>query len=239
MQKRLAHSKIPTYVGIYNSLYADITSGVYPENESLPGEVALAEKYNVSRNTLRQALAILCEDGLIVRAQGRGTIVAPRRETPIGGKLLNPMTHFAKEKVDSVEIQYNYGPPTDIARVHLKLAKGDLVLASDALYHQNETIIGYSFTQIPTALFNELDVDITREDAVEQLVTHLIFEHAQFWHATVKLVYANEMEASHLQIPEGTPLLLLEVLLYDGGCAPFARAKFYFRPEYYRLQFQL
>lgn len=82
MQKRLAHSKIPTYVGIYNSLYADITSGVYPENESLPGEVALAEKYNVSRNTLRQALAILCEDGLIVRAQGRGTIVAPGRRPP-------------------------------------------------------------------------------------------------------------------------------------------------------------
>lgn len=239
MQKRLAHSKIPTYVGIYNSLYADIISGLYPENESLPGEVALAEKYNVSRNTLRQALAILCEDGLIVRAQGRGTIVAPRNKAPIGGKPLNPMTHFAKDKVDSVEIQYNYGPPTDIARANLKLDKGDIVLASDALYHQNETIIGYSFTQIPTSIFNELGVDITREDAVEQLVTHLIFEHAQFWHATIKLVYANEMEASYLQIPEGTPLLLLEAILYDTNCIPFSRNKFYFRPEYYCIQFKL
>ena len=46
---------IPAYVGVYNKLYSDIINGVYLENDFLPGEETLAKKYNVSRNTLRQA----------------------------------------------------------------------------------------------------------------------------------------------------------------------------------------
>lgn len=72
-----ANGKVPVYVGVYNALYSDIMNGVYLENEILPGETALAEHYGVSRNTLRQALAILSEDGLIIRSQGKGTLVAP------------------------------------------------------------------------------------------------------------------------------------------------------------------
>ena len=239
MDKRLTSSKMPAYVGVYNSLYSDIKNGVYPENESLPGEIALAEKYGVSRNTLRQALAILSEDGLIVRSQGRGTIVCPRHEAVVGGKVLNPLTNLAREKVDRVEIQYNYGPPTDIARSKLALEKGDIVLASDAVYWVGTDIVGHSFIQIPTAAFNDIGVDAAREDAVEQLVTRLIFEHAEFWNATFKLVCANEMEASFLQVEEGRPMILLEAVLHDQSRRPFARCKFYFLTEHYHLRFQL
>ena len=52
MQSKLYSSHVPSYVSIYNSLYSDIMDGVYPEGGVLPGEQQLAEKYNVSRNTL-------------------------------------------------------------------------------------------------------------------------------------------------------------------------------------------
>ena len=76
MKIELNTTGVPAYVEIYNSLYADITGGVYPAGECLPGEIALAQKYQVSRNTLRQAMAILCEDGLLIRSRGKGTLVA-------------------------------------------------------------------------------------------------------------------------------------------------------------------
>lgn len=238
MDKHLTNSKIPAYVGVYNSLYSDIKSGVYPENESLPGEIALSETYGVSRNTLRQSLAILCEDGLIVRSQGRGTIVCARNETDVDGKIHNPMTHLARQKVDGVEIHYNYGAPTDIARAKLGLEKGDIVLASDAVYKVGGEVIGYSFTQVPTAVFNDIGVDATQDDGIDQLVTELIFEHAELWNATFKLVFSNEMESSFLQVEEGHPLVLLEAILHDGARQPFARCKFYFLMEHYQLRFQ-
>lgn len=74
--KKLLSSSVPSYVSIYNSLYLDIVNNFYPQGELLPGEVQLAQKYGVSRNTLRQALAILGEDGLIIKSQGKGTVVA-------------------------------------------------------------------------------------------------------------------------------------------------------------------
>ncbi|MEG1992839.1 MAG: winged helix-turn-helix domain-containing protein, partial [Acetivibrio sp.] len=58
MNINLQNENIPIYLDVYNSLYSDIKNGVYLPNELLPGEIQLAEKYKVSRNTLRQALAI-------------------------------------------------------------------------------------------------------------------------------------------------------------------------------------
>ena len=236
MKNSLAGSKVPAYVAVYNSLYSDIRNGVYPPNESLPGELALAEKYGVSRNTLRQALAILSEDGLITRSQGKETIVAAVREgTP--GKHGDPMLRLCRQEVDGVAIQFNYGPPTDIARSKLELGAGDIILAADLVYRVGETVVGYAFTQVPVAYFNDVGVDAVREDAVEQLTTRQIFEYSDQWDVTVKLIYANEMESPTLTVPVGTPLILMETLLRkQNQPRPFARCKFYFRPEYYHLR---
>lgn len=73
--KSLGNSKIPSYVPIYDRLYTDIMDGVYESGTKLPGEATLAAKYNVSRNTLRQALTVLVEDGLVAKMQGKGTFV--------------------------------------------------------------------------------------------------------------------------------------------------------------------
>ena len=53
MKTKLHHQSIPAYLDVYNSLYTDIVTGIYPPGEHLPGETSLAEKYGVSRNTLR------------------------------------------------------------------------------------------------------------------------------------------------------------------------------------------
>lgn len=239
MKKTLAGSKIPAYVKVYNSLYSDLKSGVYQENQALPGEVALAEKYQVSRNTLRQALAILTEDGLIIRSQGRETLVAPAAQTAVLNKHRNPLLSLARRAVDHIQIQYNYGAPTDIARTKLALQRGDIVLACDTVYHSGSAVAGYSFTQIPAASFNELGVDISDEEAIEQLATRLIFDRAEQWDLTVKLIYANEIEAPFLRTEAGRPLILMEALLLGQNGAPFARSKMYFLPEHYLLQFRI
>ena len=56
-------------------LRARILSGLYAHGEKLPVEVALAEEFNVSRDTLREALKILESEGLLVRIRSKGTFV--------------------------------------------------------------------------------------------------------------------------------------------------------------------
>jgi DNA-binding transcriptional regulator YhcF (GntR family) len=53
-----------------------IRSGRLPAGERVPSEVDLAREHNVSRDTAQRALAVLAEEGLIVRRRGVGSVVA-------------------------------------------------------------------------------------------------------------------------------------------------------------------
>jgi len=71
------------YLEIIDLLMEDIRSEKYPPGSKLPSEEHLAHVLSVSRVTLREALRILEEDGMIVRRHGRGTFVLDRRTLPI------------------------------------------------------------------------------------------------------------------------------------------------------------
>lgn len=61
------------YKQIADELRSDILTGIY--KQSLPTEQELCEKYQVSRQTVRQALSMLQNDRLIERRQGSGSYI--------------------------------------------------------------------------------------------------------------------------------------------------------------------
>lgn len=228
---------MPTYLGIYNALYSDIINGVYPPNELLPGEIALSEKYGVSRNTLRQALAILSEDGMIIKSQGKGTIVSANPNKSTDNKIVNPLLVYCKRNITESRLQYNYGAPTDIARNKLQLSSKDNILACNCVYLSSDIVTGYSFTQIPSTFFKELNLHVDDEESIKDCVQKNMFQQTKSMNFSIKLINANEIEIEFLQIPLDTPLLLVEALHKDINDNIFARNKYYFIPENYYLNF--
>lgn len=237
LNSKMTSSHVPAYVSIYNSLYLDIVNGVYAPGDYLPGETVLAEKYNVSRNTLRQALAVLNEDGLITKSRGKGTLVQRHSSEDANKNNENPMLSFARTPVEDIQLQYNYAPPTDIAIHKLKLTRSEIVLASDIVYCSQDKPIGYSFIQVPVKVISDLGVDVSVKDAIYDLLTHTLYTNAARQELSIKLVHANESEAEFLQVPEESPLLLIESILYQLSHDALARCKFYFRPEYYKIDY--
>lgn len=69
-------SDIPLYVQLVGIIKRNISTGVLPVGESLPSEAELCRAMGVSRNTVRQAIGELEDEGLVVRKRGRGTFVA-------------------------------------------------------------------------------------------------------------------------------------------------------------------
>ncbi len=63
----------PKYQMIADELRIHIEAGKYLTSTTLPTEFALAQEYQVSRQTVRQALAVLMKDGLIEKRQGSGS----------------------------------------------------------------------------------------------------------------------------------------------------------------------
>jgi len=65
----------PKYVQVSELLVREINAGHWREGERLPIEADLAIELKVAVGTLRKALALLEEDGLLERRQGSGTYV--------------------------------------------------------------------------------------------------------------------------------------------------------------------
>ncbi|GAB3829721.1 GntR family transcriptional regulator [Kribbella italica] len=65
----------PLYQRIASELREQIRTGTIKAGDRLPTEVELRDQYDVSRNTVRLALAMLQNEGMISSVQGKGTIV--------------------------------------------------------------------------------------------------------------------------------------------------------------------
>jgi len=76
MNDRLTPSYRPLYQQIKEALLSRIVSGDWPPGTYIPSEAALSEEYGVSVGTLRKAVDALASDLVLIRHQGKGTVVA-------------------------------------------------------------------------------------------------------------------------------------------------------------------
>jgi GntR family transcriptional regulator len=83
-----AHQKIR------NKLVTEIESGSLSSGDRLPGETQLASRFGVTRMTLRQALAAMVNDGLLVRRQDADTFVA---ENAARRRNMSRLTGFSED----------------------------------------------------------------------------------------------------------------------------------------------
>ncbi|MBO4854496.1 MAG: GntR family transcriptional regulator [Oscillospiraceae bacterium] len=77
-------SDIPLYTQLVGIIKHNIASGALRVGELLPSESELCRALDVSRNTVRQAIGELENEGLVVRKRGKGTFVADPNTTRRG-----------------------------------------------------------------------------------------------------------------------------------------------------------
>ena len=93
------------FYDIYQDLKRRMDLEEYASGSLLPSEKALAEVYDVSRETIRKALTLLMEDGYIQKKQGKGSIVLDiqRFNFPISGltsfKEIQDLQHIKNETI--------------------------------------------------------------------------------------------------------------------------------------------
>ena len=67
----------PAYAQLAAILRRQIADGVYPPGERIPSESTISRQHGISIMTVRQAISLLLEQGLVERVQGSGTFVKP------------------------------------------------------------------------------------------------------------------------------------------------------------------
>lgn len=81
LANRAGKNAAPLYLQVANTLRESIVNGMYSVGSQLPSEDELCKRFSVSRYTVREALRLLRDDGLVSSRQGAGTIVVPPRNS--------------------------------------------------------------------------------------------------------------------------------------------------------------
>lgn len=219
MEKALhSDSASPLYRQLMQRIRADITSGLYPVNSRIPSEAELGEAYQVSRVTVRKALAELTREGLLRRMQGKGTFVCtPRLKSNLrevtsfheaclmmgctpGTKVISSGTINAEE-----ELRESLAVTDDEVVEIIRLRLAD---QSPVMLETNRFALKYGFL-----LTEKLN------GSLYHLLSQRGVEAASGVHE-ISLCYATPQQAKLLEVEVGAALLQLDQVIFDQHGVP-------------------
>ncbi|GAB2723443.1 GntR family transcriptional regulator [Paenibacillus thermoaerophilus] len=94
---------LPKYLQLKNEIMSWIKSGKLSPGDRMPTENEIAERFGISRQTVRQTFGVLEQEGLLQRMQGKGTYVssppARRREWTNAEKTIGVVTTYISDYI--------------------------------------------------------------------------------------------------------------------------------------------
>ncbi len=196
-----------------------IQANRFPEGK-LPAEATLAAEFGISRNTLRDALALLERDGVIVRRHGVGTMV---RSAQILVHM--PLTEFASIPEDIARAGFRPGVrdiktgklagPSD---AHNTLGRPDSesLFTLSRLYLANDQPAVFTINYFPTVLgLADRQWDDFDGNLINFLRVTLDIE-IQEMRMRLRATVATREVATELGVARGAPVLKMTHLLYDS-----------------------
>ncbi|MBB4663846.1 GntR family transcriptional regulator [Conexibacter arvalis] len=228
-------ASVPAHQQIRDELIAEIESGALGPGARLPGEIALAKRFGVTRMTLRQALAAMVNDGMLVRRQGVGTFVA---QDAARRRNMTRLTGFREDMrnegrpVETRMLAQEIRPATAEVATPLGLEEGAHVTLVERLRLVGGEPVVIQRSWIPYERCPEL----WREPLVEgslyaTLQTRWAVELRRA-DQSFSAVEASSEQAALLDVAPGAPLLQVERLTLDDANVPVEVAQSWMRPGF-------
>lgn len=224
-------NKEPKYVTIYNILFKMINEGKFAENDRLPSEPDLAKDLGVSRTTLRQALTLLQDDGLIKIVRGKGNFITKDKfnKDPIASNAIqNPIFKYLNQsnEIDHIEMEFHLETCTDYFHKVLGTRPAAVVVI-DRWYKTENKTVAYSFTIVPIEYISKYDIDLNNHDDLLKFVEKDIYDICDNVTLDIKFSTSGNFAAKKYHFTNKEHFFLLEenVCLKDNAIIAFS--KFY------------
>ncbi|MEC0371081.1 GntR family transcriptional regulator [Paenibacillus chibensis] len=234
----MAKGKKPLYLSVYDQLYKEIMNGTFPANSQLPSEPELAKMFDVSRMTLRQALSLLQDDGLVKSFHGKGNFVTGARieQRSVGlEKIGNPIHKCHTEEVDQIDMKFRLDLESDYTKEVLN-RNAAAVVAVERWYKSKGQAVAFAFTFMAIEAVSELNLDLQNEEQLLDMLENKVYELANS--AAVEVKHSTAMNAStqEFELVGGEVCDLLLESLYINEQYPIVYNKFYIPKEFSRMK---
>ncbi len=229
-------TKKPLYVHTYERIFKFIQDNNFKEGDKLPGEIKLAAELGVSRPTLRQALILMTEDGIIRREHGKGNFIVDLAGRKSRGleNIANPVLTYATCTIQETKIDIRFEAASEYVMKLFGYDKSRVVMASDRWYRFQNRLVAccFSFTDIDA--LSALQIDIQDAEKVKLFLERDIYGLASYAVTHVSITSRKEFSNEQTLINSNS-LILLSETLYSGTSNIVTHNKYYLNPTYFDL----
>jgi GntR family transcriptional regulator len=219
---------LPLYHQLKTFIEDQIGSGEWSPGHKLWTELQFANEFMISRTTVRQAMQLLQNEGLVERIQGKGTFVG-RPKIAQNLALMTTIEPWRNGPDGAAELKVLYlekvkAPPAVASRLNL--------LPTDQVFELKRTVVVDNEPLViltcwlPEALFPDFDSYFSPERSLRNVLRVFYGVEAIRQHKEVEVTILAPQEARLLQSNPGAPALLVSYLSRsqaDGTPVEFRR----------------
>ena len=201
---------------LYRKLQQDIKSrilaGIYKEGDLLPSENELQQLHSVTRSTVRHALNELEREGYIVKKQGKGSIVARQHRRTLGVLSVKGFSEIVSEKKLAVKTIVLETPVVSGWDESFFYPLDETEQKAGCIYLKRLRCVENEPVMLESTYISNINLS---EFCTNPLVKGSLFETLNVNYAIeitqvdedLRSVICDEVNARHLQIASGSPLL--------------------------------
>lgn len=212
---------------IADAIRLDIVGGKLASGDRLPTEAVLAERFSANRHTVRRALAVLADEGVVGAEQGRGTFVrrARRLSYPIGKR-----TRFREglkgqaSSITSQSLSHRLENASATVAQALGIRTGAKVVRTESLSTADGMPLSRATTWLAYASFPDFADRIAQLGSVTE--TFASYGIADYSRASTRISarHADVEETKLLGLAPGAILLVSEAVDVDSDAKPISYA---------------
>ncbi len=214
--------RTPIWSSIAAALKEEIAAGTYAQGTKLPTEAQLALRFGVNRHTVRRALGALAEAGLVQPRRGAGVFVTSvPTDYPLGRRVRFHQNVLANGRTPSRRMLRTETRPASADEAEaLALPPSSLVHLIEGISLADGVPIGLFRSVLPAERFPNFPKDMTRLGSITAALADAGV--ADYTRALTRLTakLANGVQAGHLRLPQGAPLLRSVTINVDAEGRP-------------------
>lgn len=208
---------------IADTIRLDIIGGKLESGDKLDGELPLAARFGVNRHTVRRAIAVLVEEGVLRAEHGRGTFVAEARRLsyPVGRR-----TRFGEGLAGQTRARTSQLLTSRIERATVRLAQalgvkaGTRLIRNESLSFADGRPMARATGWYPEARFAGIDAAYSETGSVTEALKR--FGIADYSRASTRISarHATADEAQLLKLAPGSIVLVSDAVDVDADGVP-------------------
>ena len=231
-------SPVPLYFQVAEQLERAIVSGQIEAGERLDNEISMAQDLGLSRPTMRQAIQVLVDKGMLVRRRGVGTQVVQgqvRRQVELTS-LFDDLSAAGQHPSTKVLEQALVDAPEDVAH-ELQVDVGEPVWSLRRLRSIGQEPLALMHNYLPRDVADLAGVDLTPQGLYSYLrdAGYVIRVARQ----RIGARRVREGETRLLREDLDAPLLSMQRTAYDSSGRAVEYGRHVYRPELYSFDMTL